>query len=152
MCEKCKIIRRGGAVLVICQNPVTSSVRGDERLDGAHSGNQHPPQQEGRDQAHVRVRVGRSTSNQVLEQAGVDPDTYVKDLTEDEVRKLRERVDDLLVEGDLRREQSQNVKRLMEIGSYKGLRHGPAGERPEDEDERTPQGPEARLLGRRRRR
>jgi small subunit ribosomal protein S13 len=67
--------------------------------------------------------VGRSTSNQVLNEAGVEPDTYVKDLTEDEVRKLREKVDDLLVEGDLRRERSQNVKRLMEIGSYKGLRH-----------------------------
>jgi small subunit ribosomal protein S13 len=67
--------------------------------------------------------VGRSTANQVVAEAGVDPNTYVKDLTEDEVRKLRERVDDLLVEGDLRREGSQNVKRLMEIGSYKGLRH-----------------------------
>ena len=50
--------------------------------------------------------VGRSTSNEVLSKAGVDPDTYVKDLTEDEVRKIREGVDDLLVEGDLRREQS----------------------------------------------
>jgi small subunit ribosomal protein S13 len=67
--------------------------------------------------------IGPSTANQVLDEAGVDPNTYVKDLTEDEVRKLRERVDDLLVEGDLRRERSQNVKRLMEIGSYKGLRH-----------------------------
>jgi small subunit ribosomal protein S13 len=67
--------------------------------------------------------IGRSTSNEVLSQAGVDPDTYVKDLTEDEVRKIREGVDDLLVEGDLRREQSQNIKRLMEIGSYRGLRH-----------------------------
>jgi small subunit ribosomal protein S13 len=67
--------------------------------------------------------IGRSTSNKVLVDAGVSPDTYVKDLTEDEVRKLREHVDELLVEGDLRRERSQNVKRLMEIGSYKGLRH-----------------------------
>ena len=67
--------------------------------------------------------IGRSTSNQVLAEAEVSPNTYVKDLTEDEVRKLREKVDDLLVEGDLRRETSQNVKRLMEIGSYKGLRH-----------------------------
>jgi small subunit ribosomal protein S13 len=67
--------------------------------------------------------IGRSTANKVLSEAGVDPDTYVKDLTEDEVRKLRERVDDQLVEGDLRRDRSQNVKRLMEIGSYKGLRH-----------------------------
>ena len=67
--------------------------------------------------------VGRSTSNDVLSQAGVDPNTYVKDLTEDEVRKIRERIDDLMVEGDLRRERSQNVKRLMEIGAYRGLRH-----------------------------
>jgi small subunit ribosomal protein S13 len=67
--------------------------------------------------------IGRSQSNGVLKEAGVDPDTYVKDLTDDEVRKLRDQVEDLLVEGDLRRERSQNVKRLMEIGSYKGLRH-----------------------------
>jgi small subunit ribosomal protein S13 len=67
--------------------------------------------------------IGRSSANRVLDEAGVSPDTFVKDLTEDEVRKLRDRVDDLLVEGDLRRDRSQNVKRLMEIGSYKGLRH-----------------------------
>jgi small subunit ribosomal protein S13 len=67
--------------------------------------------------------IGRSTSNKVLAEAGVEPDRKIKDLTEDEVRQLREKVDDLLVEGDLRRERSQNVKRLMEIGSYKGLRH-----------------------------
>src|ERR671916_1679957 len=66
--------------------------------------------------------IGRSTSNEVLAQAGVEPDRKVKDLTEDEVRNLREQVDDLLVEGDLRRERSQNVKRLMEIGSHKGRR------------------------------
>jgi small subunit ribosomal protein S13 len=59
-----------------------------------------------------------------LEKAGVDPDTYVKDLTDDEVLKIREAVDnELMVEGDLRRERSQNVKRLQEIGSYRGLRH-----------------------------
>jgi small subunit ribosomal protein S13 len=67
--------------------------------------------------------IGRSTSNTILAESDVEPDTYVKDLTEDEVRKLRDKVDDLLVEGDLRRERSQNVKRLMEIGAYKGLRH-----------------------------
>src|SRR3954453_22547887 len=67
--------------------------------------------------------IGRSTSNQVLAEAGVEPDRKVKDLTEDEVRRLREEVDDLLAEGDLRRDTSQNVKRLMEIGVYKGLRH-----------------------------
>jgi small subunit ribosomal protein S13 len=68
--------------------------------------------------------VGPSTSRQVLSEAGVSPDTYVKDLTDDEVVKLREAIDrDLTVEGDLRRERSQNVKRLMEIGCYRGLRH-----------------------------
>ena len=60
----------------------------------------------------------------MLETAGVDPNTYVRDLTEDEVRKLRDAIDqNLTVEGDLRRERSQNVKRLMEIGAYRGLRH-----------------------------
>jgi small subunit ribosomal protein S13 len=68
--------------------------------------------------------IGRSKSNEILNKAGVAPDTYVKDLTDDEVLKLRERIDqDVMVEGDLRRENSQNVKRLMEIGSYRGLRH-----------------------------
>ena len=68
--------------------------------------------------------IGRSTARDVVKQAGVDPDTYVKDLTDDEVLKLRERIDqELNVEGDLRRETSQNVKRLMEIGAYRGLRH-----------------------------
>jgi small subunit ribosomal protein S13 len=67
--------------------------------------------------------IGRSTSNQVLQKSGVSPDTYVKDLTDDEVLKLREAIDEMMVEGDLRRERSQNVKRLMEIGAYKGLRH-----------------------------
>ena len=68
--------------------------------------------------------IGRPTSNDLLEQAGIAPDTYVRDLTDDEVSKLRDLIDsDLTVEGDLRRERSQNVKRLMEIGCYRGLRH-----------------------------
>ena len=68
--------------------------------------------------------VGRSQSNAVLEKVGVDADTYVRDLTDDEVIKLRDAIDqDLMVEGDLRRERSHNVKRLMEIGAYRGLRH-----------------------------
>jgi small subunit ribosomal protein S13 len=67
--------------------------------------------------------IGRSISNQVLAQVGVEPDRKVRDLTDDEVVKLREAVENLQVEGDLRRERSQNVKRLMEIGCYRGLRH-----------------------------
>ena len=68
--------------------------------------------------------IGPSLAREVLEKAGVDPNTYVKDLTDDEVVKLRDTIDrDLTVEGDLRRERSQNIKRLMEIGCYRGLRH-----------------------------
>jgi small subunit ribosomal protein S13 len=68
--------------------------------------------------------VGRSTSNQLLAEVGVSPDTYVRDLTDDEVVKLREAIERAVtVEGDLRRERSQNVKRLTEIGAFRGLRH-----------------------------
>ena len=67
--------------------------------------------------------IGRSTANKILTEAGVDPNTPVKDLTEDEIVKLRDAVEGREVEGDLRRERSQNVKRLQEIGSYRGLRH-----------------------------
>jgi small subunit ribosomal protein S13 len=67
--------------------------------------------------------IGRPTSNKLLSAAGINPDTYVRDLTEQEVSKLRDAVDNLVVEGDLRRERSQNIKRLMEIGCYRGLRH-----------------------------
>ncbi|MGK2939886.1 MAG: 30S ribosomal protein S13 [Solirubrobacteraceae bacterium] len=67
--------------------------------------------------------IGRSTANEILATTGVEPDRKVRDLTEEEVSKLRDAVDDLTVEGDLRRERSQNIKRLMEIGSYRGLRH-----------------------------
>jgi small subunit ribosomal protein S13 len=68
--------------------------------------------------------VGTSQARRMLLAAGVEPDRKVRDLTEDEVRKLRDAIDQsLTVEGDLRRERSQNVKRLMEIGCYRGLRH-----------------------------
>jgi small subunit ribosomal protein S13 len=67
--------------------------------------------------------IGRSIAHQIVIEAGVDPKTKVKDLTEDEIVKLREAVEGRDVEGDLRREHSQNVKRLQEIGSYRGLRH-----------------------------
>jgi len=68
--------------------------------------------------------IGRSTSNELLGKAGVEPDRKVRDLTEEEVVQLRELIDnELTVEGDLRRERSQAVKRLQEIGSYRGLRH-----------------------------
>ena len=68
--------------------------------------------------------IGRPTSNDLLAELKISPDTKVRDLTEEEVGRLRDRIDqELTVEGDLRRERSQNVKRLMEIGCYRGLRH-----------------------------
>jgi small subunit ribosomal protein S13 len=68
--------------------------------------------------------IGPSLSRDVLDRAGVSRDTYVRDLTDDEVLRIRQIVDsDLTVEGDLRRERSQDIKRLMEIGAYRGLRH-----------------------------
>lgn len=67
--------------------------------------------------------IGDSTAAEILDEVGVSPDTQVKDLTEDEAVKLREAVESREVEGDLRRERSQNIKRLQEIGSYRGLRH-----------------------------
>ena len=68
--------------------------------------------------------IGRTTSNELLAKVGVEPDRKVRDLTEDEVVQLRDLIDnELTVEGDLRRERSQNIKRLQEIGCYRGLRH-----------------------------
>ena len=68
--------------------------------------------------------IGRTTASKLCVETGVNPDTRVKDLTEEEVLKLRDAIDGkILVEGDLRREQGQNIKRLMEIGCYRGLRH-----------------------------
>jgi small subunit ribosomal protein S13 len=68
--------------------------------------------------------IGRPTSNVILAELGIEPDRKVRDLTDEEVSKLRDIIDrDYVVEGDLRRERSQNIKRLMEIGCYRGLRH-----------------------------
>lgn len=68
--------------------------------------------------------IGRSVSQEILKKAGIDFDTRIKDLTEEEVSKLRQIIDnDYTVEGDLRREVSMNIKRLKEIGCYRGIRH-----------------------------
>jgi small subunit ribosomal protein S13 len=67
--------------------------------------------------------IGKPTAEQILAQAGISEETRVRDLTEEELNKIREIIDKLKVEGDLRREISLNIKRLMEIGSFRGLRH-----------------------------
>ena len=69
--------------------------------------------------------IGRAKADKILSMTGINPDTRVRDLTDDEVAKIREAIDEThtLVEGDLRREVSMNIKRLMEIGCYRGIRH-----------------------------
>ena len=69
--------------------------------------------------------IGRATSNRLLKEAGVNPDTRVRDLTDEEVGKIRDAIDadSILIEGDLRREIAINIKRLQEIGCYRGIRH-----------------------------
>ena len=67
--------------------------------------------------------IGRSSSNKILAEAGVSPDTRVKDLTDDEVNSIRKAMDGYKVEGDLRREVALNIKRLTEIGCFRGIRH-----------------------------
>lgn len=100
--------------------------------------------------------IGRSTSTKILESAEIDPDTRVKDLSEAEVSRLRQIVDrDFVVEGDLRRQKHMNIKRLTEIGCYRGLRHRrglPVRGQRTKTNARTRKGPKKTVAGRGRRR
>jgi small subunit ribosomal protein S13 len=100
--------------------------------------------------------IGRSTSSDILSTADVSPDIRVRDLSEAEVNRLREVIErDHRVEGDLRREVSLNIKRLMEIGSYRGLRHRrnlPVHGQRTKTNARTKRGPKKTVAGRGRRR
>src|SRR6202047_5405297 len=101
----------------------TSSARGD-RLMARIAGVNLPLNKRSEIGLTYIYGIGRSTATEILAKVGVSPDTYVRDLTEDEVAKLRAAIDDgYTVEGDLRRERSQDIKRLQEIGCYRGLRH-----------------------------
>jgi small subunit ribosomal protein S13 len=100
--------------------------------------------------------IGRSTSEQVLGRIGIDPDKRIKDLTEAEVTALRDIIErDFRVEGDLRREVQMNIKRLMEIGCYRGIRHRrnlPVRGQRTRTNARTKRGPKKTVAGRGRRR
>lgn len=100
--------------------------------------------------------IGKSTAREALVDSGVSPETKVKDLTEEEITKLREFISqNLTVEGDLRREVQMNIKRLMEIGSYRGLRHRrslPVNGQRTRTNARTRKGPKKTVAGRGRRR
>lgn len=100
--------------------------------------------------------IGRKSSNDILQRAGIDPDKREKDLTESELAALRDIVDhDYVVEGDLRRDVQMNIKRLIEIGSYRGLRHRrnlPVHGQRTRTNARTKRGPKKTVPGRGRRR
>jgi len=100
--------------------------------------------------------IGQATSGEILEKAGVSPDTRIKDLTETEVAALREVIDrEYQVEGDLRREVQQNIRRLIDIGCYRGLRHRrnlPVHGQRTRTNARTKRGPKKTVPGRGRRR
>jgi small subunit ribosomal protein S13 len=100
--------------------------------------------------------IGRHTSGQILEKAGVNPDKRDSDLTESEVATIRDIIDrELVVEGDLRRDVQMNIKRLIEIGSYRGLRHRrnlPVRGQRTRTNARTKRGPKKTVPGRGRRR
>jgi small subunit ribosomal protein S13 len=99
--------------------------------------------------------IGKSRSKEIVDEAEVDPSTRVEDLTEVEVSKLRELVDGYRVEGDLRREVQLNIKRLIEIGCYRGLRHRrnlPVRGQRTRTNARTRKGPKKTVAGRGRRR
>mgnify|MGYP001520300072 CR=1 FL=1 len=103
MCEKCKVIRRKGRVMVICENPK------DKRIEIGLT---------------YIYGIGRKSAQDILAQTGINPDTRVKDLTEADEAKLREAIDQsYVVEGDLRRQVALDIKRLTEIGCYRGMRH-----------------------------
>ena len=95
--------------------------------------------------------IGLTTSQQIIAETGINPDTRVKDLSETEISKLREYIEHhLKVEGDLRRDVSLNIKRLMEIGSYRGVRHRrglPVRGQNTKQNARTRQGPKKQVAG-----
>lgn len=95
--------------------------------------------------------IGLPTSKKILARTGIDPDTRVKDLTDDEVQRLRDIIEkEMVVEGDLRREVSMNIKRLMDIGCYRGLRHRrglPVRGQRTRTNARTRKGPRPRIGG-----
>lgn len=94
--------------------------------------------------------IGRTSAKKVLEEAGVSEDTRVRDLTEDELGRIRQAVNNYTIEGDLRREVSLNIKRLTEIGSYRGLRHRrglPVRGQNTKNNSRTRKGPSRSIAG-----
>ncbi len=129
ICEKCKVIKRKGRIMVICENPKHKQRQGGatERKEytmARIAGVDLPRDKRVEIGLTYIFGIGRKSANDILAATGINPDTRVRDLSEDEISKLREHIDhNYVVEGDLRRTVAFDIKRLIEIGSYRGLRH-----------------------------
>ena len=125
ICEKCKVIKRKGNVMVICENPKHKQKQGQEVYYMARIAGVDLPRDKRIEIALTYIfGIGLTLSKEILATTGINPDTRTRDLTDEEVSKLRETIDkNYKVEGDLRREEQLNIKRLIEIGCYRGKRH-----------------------------
>ena len=124
MCEKCKVIRRHGRVMVICTNPATSSGRARRRRWPVSPASTSPARSGSRSRSPTSSASAAPPRRRSATPTGIDPNTRVRDLTDEEVARLRNWIDaNLKVEGDLRRDIQQDIKRKMEIGCYQGIRH-----------------------------
>ena len=131
ICEHCKVIRRHGRVMVICTNPAPQAAPGlraprAERKGMARIAGVDIPREKrlGTSLTYIFGDRQHDGGARCAKATGIDPATRVRDLTDEEVTRLRNWIDaNLKVEGDLRRDVSQDIKRKMEIGSYQGIRH-----------------------------
>ena len=126
ICDKCKVIKRKGKVMVICENPKHKQKQGYNRRKknmARIKGVDIPNDKRVEISLTYIYGIGRNLSKTILKNANVDLDKKAKDLSEDELARIRAEVDKLTVEGDLRREINMNIKTKMEINSYQGTRH-----------------------------
>ena len=127
VCDKCKVIRRRGVVRIICDNPrhkQRQGCLGATRTMARISGVDLPRRKHIVFALPYLYGIGATTARQICAKAKVATNKRVEDLSEMEVKAIREIIDaDFKVEGDLRREVQMNIKRLMDLGSYRGLRH-----------------------------
>ena len=124
ICDKCKIIKRRGRTRVICENPKHKPAQGLGEAMARIAGIDLPREKRIEIALTYIFGIGRPTATKLLKQTGVNPDTRVKALTDDDIQRLREQIEkNLKVEGDLRREVAGAIKRLVDIGSYRGVRH-----------------------------
>ena len=124
MCRNCKVIRRKGVVRVICTDPRHKQRQGSKRTNMARiAGINIPPHKHTEIGLTSIYGVGRTTAQKICTNSGVPFDRKVKDLTDTDLEKIREEIGRLTIEGDLRREMSINIKRLMDLGCYRGFRH-----------------------------